>query len=35
LAIIKRIIIDINEITTIKNLVETNIQTNKEILKEA
>lgn len=34
MAIIKRIIKDINEITTIKNLVETNIQTNKEILKK-
>ena len=34
IAIVKRIIKDINEIISIKNLVETNIQTNKEILKK-
>lgn len=34
MAIVKRIIKDINEITSIKGLVETNIQTNKEILKK-
>lgn len=34
MAIIKRIIKDINEITSIRSLVETNIQTNKEILKK-
>lgn len=34
MAIVKRIIKDINEISTIKNLVENNIQNNKEILKQ-
>lgn len=34
MAIVKRIIKDINEITSIKNLVEANIETNKEILKK-
>lgn len=33
MSIVKRIIKDINEINSIKSLVETNIQTNKEILK--
>ncbi len=34
MAIVKRIIKDINEISSIKNLVESNIQNNKEILKQ-
>ncbi|MFW9969651.1 MAG: hypothetical protein ACFFDF_05570 [Candidatus Odinarchaeota archaeon] len=34
MAILKRIIKDINEISTIKNLVESNIQNNKQILKQ-
>ncbi len=34
IAIVKRIIKDINEISSIKNLVESNIQNNKEILKQ-
>lgn len=34
MALVKRIIKDINEISSIKNLVESNIQNNKEILKQ-